>query len=510
MNLFGTKKAICEIPDIGFGKIIFSEAEGEECSVVSVEEVTEKCFDVYLQSVKNIGYKDSSKQCMNENRFYVLVKDNTTLYISYYPTVQQMRVVGEGGTAYPDFKDTAMGANVQPLLTHIDLIGYGLSYVIRLSDGRFIIFDGGWEKFEKDIDKLMQVMREQSPYTTPRIAAWIFTHPHVDHYRCFLGFYPKYKDSVEIERLIYNFPNFEEKFEERYPDQISWKEDVHVKRFEALVKESKIPVLRAHTGQVYNISDARLEVLSTTDDTLLYPMEDTNALSLMIKVYIAGQSILFCADGDFRKALFVERYGNYLKSDILQIPHHGFCGGTAEGYRAIYPDVCLLPCEATLFYSDIYMADNDTLIYDLDVKEILTGQYGNHVLPLPYTAKPNGRHIMFERLNEVQNSMGSKIWYFEDMTWDECKFNVLNTTFWDIDVSAVLYFEDKADRITGIKMTANGNCITKIDFNNLKDIGMSTNPFEEKGIDKSKKFTVRFKSKSSVVISCGKPPVYVG
>ena len=57
--------------------------------------------------------------------------------------------------------------------------------------------------------------------------------------------------------------------------------------------------------------------------------------------------MLWTNDAAFSHAKLPERYGEYLKADILQIPHHGFQSGSAEaeisGYDLIRPRVCLLP-----------------------------------------------------------------------------------------------------------------------------------------------------------------------
>lgn len=117
------------------------------------------------------------------NSFAILKKDNDLVLIGYYPSVKEMLLVTEPDSTYFSFKDTPCNEKTDATITQIDLLDFGLSYVVRLLDGRFIIFDGGWE-FEPDADNLMKSLSDQSPYEKPIIAAWIMTHPHIDHYRC--------------------------------------------------------------------------------------------------------------------------------------------------------------------------------------------------------------------------------------------------------------------------------------------------------------------------------------
>lgn len=515
MILKGTEEYICEIPEITFGEIQFQEAEGAVCETVSVLSVTETEYRAYLAALmadEKYSWQKFSQQSLGGNTFMVFTQGDTALYVSYYPTVKQMRIVGEKDSAYLTFRDVTADENTPSLLTQIDLEDFGISYVIRLSDGRFIVFDGGWD-FEPDADKLYQVLKEQSPVEVPRIAAWIFTHPHIDHYRCFLVFHEKYGEQVQVERFLYNFPALDDKTPVHMPDL--GKEIPFLERLETAVAQTGAAVIRPHSGQVYEIANARMEILSCADDTYNFP-SDANSTSLMLKMFIEGQSILFCADGYFKESLLPERYGSYLKSDILQIPHHGFCGGTAEGYCLIDPKVCLAPVleDDALAYINIYMDHNRALIYDLDVQEFLTGGRGNVVLQLPYTPRPNGRKLMLDRIDEIQRSIGAKSWFFGEMKWDDCKFTFVNTTARKATIYAHLYFEQSSDIVLSIKITAGGRKFTRIDFDNPEDIEsdalfFNRNSLAKKGVDREKDFVVHFISDVPVVIMGSKKPEYV-
>ena len=205
-----------------------------------------------------------------------------------------MRIVGETNSGYYRLQDRPGGWQLPSLLTQIDLEDYGLSYLIRLSDGRFLVLDGGWD-FEPDADKLMKQLRTQSPDEKPVIAAWIFTHPHIDHYRCFLVFYEKYKEDVEIEAFLYNFPEVSGDADGQSTRLVEKEEIEYMRVLEQRVAESGALVVRPHTGQVYQFANARMEVLSSLDDTCFAPCKG-NEISLVLRVFIEGQSILFCAD----------------------------------------------------------------------------------------------------------------------------------------------------------------------------------------------------------------------
>ena len=51
--------------------------------------------------------------------------------------------MAEDNCAYFDFADTPRTHSVSAQITQIKLEDFGMSYVIRLTDGRFIVIDGG-------------------------------------------------------------------------------------------------------------------------------------------------------------------------------------------------------------------------------------------------------------------------------------------------------------------------------------------------------------------------------
>ena len=98
-----------------------------------------------------------------------------------------------------------------PSITQIKLeasVQEGMSYIIHLSDGTFLIVDGGWsDTNEKEADKLYnQLVALAGEGKDIVIAGWIFTHCHGDHIGTFNLFVNKYHDMVTIKEILYNFP----------------------------------------------------------------------------------------------------------------------------------------------------------------------------------------------------------------------------------------------------------------------------------------------------------------
>ena len=512
--LRGTMGKICEIPGLHFGQVAFDEAEGPVCRVVCLHSVTADGLDGFLKQLTQQGYICRECRAVGDNTFYAFQQEEVALFLTYYPSMGHLSIVGEQNSGYFAWQDAPGEAKCQTLLTHIDLEDYGMSYLIRLSDGRFVILDGGWE-FEPDADKLMAQLIAQSPAEKPVIAAWIFTHPHIDHYRCFLVFQEKYRERVEIQNIFYNFPAISEALVSRVPLLLEEEETEFLHKLDRYVEKTGAPVIRPHTGQRYVIGNAKMEVLASTDDACYDPC-NVNSLSLVLRLELEGQVILFCADSEMDHVFLAERYGEYLKCDILQVTHHGFNGGSLEAYKLADPVVCLVPVSEKLFYGTmgVHREENRALIYDLDVQEIITGSTGDHVLPLPYAPKSNGRVQLLETAERWQRNLGARSWIFADLTWETCRFSILNLNAFEGTLRADLIFEDRGDNIRAIQIKATPKTVKRVDFADPASINGDAEYFNptslaKKGIPKGKTFAIHFMADKPLVIWGEKEPVYV-
>lgn len=505
-----------QIPEIKFGKLFCQQDEGQGTVASSFESVNEKEYFGYYKELLSAGFTKAEETEMGENTFAVFSKGGDAVFCAYYPSLKEARIVTEPKCEYLNFKDTPIGGRVQPLFTQIDLEDFGESVVVRLSDGRFIVYDGGRE-FEPDADKLVACLREQSPHEKPIVAAWIMTHPHCDHYRCFVVAHRKYPDAFTVERFIYNFTDTEQKDIERIPTLV--KDVEWIRDFEKITREIGSSVYKAHTGQVYNIGGACLEMLSTPDDTLRPLVNDVNSLSIVVKMTIEGQAIMMCADANLPMTGLARRFGSYLKSDILQPSHHMFLGGDVEAYDFVDPRVCVVPSfEDDCFgkispYQKKCNKENLHLFYNLNVEEFYTGSTGNVVLKLPYTPKANGRKIYLDKIEKYRKSMGAESWFFSDLTTEDDEFLFLNMTVETAEVWADLYFDEVKNIVKSIKISVPPNRTNRVRILDTEAVDADAlfynhHSLKSKGVPEGEKFTVHFTSDIPIVIKGKKSPDY--
>ena len=494
------------LPEIKFGKKAFEIPETTKANLTFVEDVTKENFEEYVKEVIECGFDKVNRREQGGNTYVTLRKGEDAVYIYYSADIFEMRVVNEENSSYLSYSDKKRDVKVPTLLTQISLEDFGLSYIMRLDDGRFLIIDGGW-RFEPDADKLMNYMRENSDDEKPCIAAWIMTHAHIDHYRCFLVFFDKYADCVEIEKFIYNFPDHGDT---GIVSELAQYDEINViKEFLDKAEKTGAEKYIAHTGQIYNIGNTVCEVLSSPDNTRDCPLDEINKESLVIKMQAEGQTILWCADAYLDYSMLAERYGTYLKADILQVPHHGFCGGTKKAYDFIKPSVALIPTSDSDCYAlSYYCGATEYLIKKDCVKSFLTGTV-QHTLCLPYCPPENAKAEKLAQNSDMLDTCGAKTWIFGDLYSEndgDFEFSIINTTGVAANLNIDVFFEEARSFIGKIKAQASGFAVTKINIKTGKGVDgdayfYNPNALCKKEIPKESEFAVRVISDIPVTVT---------
>ena len=216
----------------------FDEIENKNARVITVEGADSTLFDRYCDLFESCGFDRREEKINGKNLYAAFSDGGCGVFVSYYGNIGELSIVLEEDCRYFDYSDEAADASVAPQITQIALEDFGMSYAIRLSDGRFILIDGGRE-FEPDADKLYRRIKADSPFDTPIIAAWIMSHPHSDHYFCFIPFMNKYADSVKIEKFILNFPEADDYI--HYPKLEKYSLEYMPRMFE-LIEKTGAPI----------------------------------------------------------------------------------------------------------------------------------------------------------------------------------------------------------------------------------------------------------------------------
>lgn len=316
---------------------------GLDTELLVANSVLEAAFDDYCADVEAAGFKKDFDRVEGENRFVTFLAEDHYVYLYRTGYNEQMRRVVAPIEQYarPDYTEPERDEYDMPYIASIPQPSSGEGYILRLPDGRFIIFDGGY----KGDDRVYKTLRELESKEIV-IAAWFISHPHGDHYPAFIDFIKNHGHdrTITIQSVMHNFTHYD-----RYYINGSAGKDTSgdsVKEiYEAInLYAHEVPLVKVHTGQVMNFGSATVEVIYTIEDLMPKTIPNINDSSLVIRVTMAERSIMLLADTCYDSGPIMHKmWGDHLKSDIVQVAHHGMWPSVAEIYEDIKAEIVLFP-----------------------------------------------------------------------------------------------------------------------------------------------------------------------
>ncbi|MCQ2353909.1 MAG: MBL fold metallo-hydrolase [Clostridia bacterium] len=343
---------------------------------------TEEIYNAYLAKLGQEGFKCHTTNKITDNSFATYYNENYTVNIGYYAYEKTIRMIVEPFTkqslvplADENKYDVVTTSQITMIgleyvknstATATEYSSNGMSILIRLTDGRFIVVDGGYNR-TAHANLLVQQMKEQSAdYVAKtggiRVAAWLITHAHSDHSGMIGGKYSEIsKAKITVERFIVNFMSDTERqkainyYMNKGADNWSATEGSAWSNVVAAADSLGADLCTAHVGHVYYFANAKLEVLYTIESYAPALTNAFNTTSVIIKMTFkdekTGAETVYMHTGDATGAALSicnRMYGTYLKSDIVQVAHHGYTtwgndSGTSNAYMKMKPATLLWP-----------------------------------------------------------------------------------------------------------------------------------------------------------------------
>ena len=371
LNKSGTRnQVISKIPVYDGGSFGAYYLAGDETDEVIIKNTTAEEFRKYQEKLKAGGYTEYTTNEITGNYFGTYYNSEFTINAGFYAYESSVRILVE-----PFESSSLIGLesdNKYNVVTtsQISMIGLeykksdggyasnGLSILMRLADGRFIVVDGGFNR-AKDMTMLINRMKEQSAGYADKtggikVAAWIITHAHGDHQGAITGQNSALRSNkITVERMLVNFmSNSEREKSINYylsNNSSNWSNGEGGGYTSVYTTAATLgaEVVNVHVGQVFYLADLKLEVLYTIES---YGPAITNALnttSLVMKLTFTDpatkKETVYMSTGDATGPGFLichKMYGSYLKSDIVQVAHHGYTTwGTENGTTSAYIDM---------------------------------------------------------------------------------------------------------------------------------------------------------------------------
>lgn len=412
-------EANCEYPLLSSKKIPtpsnYTSATLSDCGdgyhQATLHGATAETFTSYKKMLSDSGFTLHAENDMAGNVFATYVNGSFGVHTYFVPEMSEMRIIAFENVNLPSTDEFKYTKVTEPSFT---LIGVekggsagGLGCFVQLEDGSFIIFDGGYNN-ATEAKNLAALLKGLAPDpNNVIIRAWYITHAHGDHYGTFLNFSQLYAKSkiFTIESFVFNFCDTAQ--QGKY--SVSLHYDKPIDAINTYWKD--VPIYKGLTGQVYKYAGCDIEILYCMSDFL--PMTigeersdadltsvDGNLQTMVFRLNIAGQKILISGDtSKYNVDEMCDMYGEYLKSDMITVPHHGHNrdsyrarNGTIELYQLTNPAVVFWP--AGVNAQQKYMKwngkeggdyeANHYLINNLNVKKVYIAGSTNVTVTLPH------------------------------------------------------------------------------------------------------------------------------
>ncbi len=276
--------------------------------------------------------------------------------------------------------------------TKIHQLPIACGYVIQTRGGKIIVIDGGYQDNNTEGKYLFSYLQKITGKSKPHIDAWFLTHAHADHHGCVPTFSDLYRNQVTIDAFYYHYPTYDQ-IAKYLPGcgvdstwaSVDWVRSWLMPNF----RNSKggpteeVALYTDHSGKCNNSFDfdeVHIDILVTFDDimwaadnvkdrfsaTSQYEgcnfsnmtfkellTDNFNETSTIFRISAGGKNLLITGDTNLIGGYMLEKYhdahaqnsNSYftIKSDYVQVSHHGYCGLAKRTYQKIDADVALFP-----------------------------------------------------------------------------------------------------------------------------------------------------------------------
>ena len=301
---------------------------------------TEKGFHVY------------SSHTMSENTATTFVGDGPMAHVYWLKAKGELNIVLSDTAANslppaaPAVTDGEYECSIVQLKDNDNV--NGMSYVIQLKDGSYIVYDGSYVGQARKLQQYL--LNNYKGEGKPVVRAWVLTHSHNDHYPTFQAFAinSRYMDKVTVEYVIYSPLN-----EENYTLNDENNDPYFGTQLYEDVKGMKgAKLVFAHTGMLFNFCNLNMEILMAPE-TLYKDTSDVgnfNNTSIVTRLFADDYSALFLGDIAIKGSTYMhEIYGSYLKSDVCQVSHHGVEDVPLSFYEEVKASILYYPCNVWLY-----------------------------------------------------------------------------------------------------------------------------------------------------------------
>lgn len=200
-----------------------------------------------------------------------------------------------------------------------------LFYTIQNRKGELMVIDGGWDYLAEEVRDVIRSKGGKVDY-------WVLTHPHPDHMGAFNEIY-KNPEDIEIGQ-VYTVNIDYDKYQQAaqsYDGLATYENFLTQTKGDSRIHYINSPDEKEWMGMKVKIFSAYSEKTLATGGNI------PNEGSLVFQIAGKTEKMLFCSDIGLTGDVVLSEFGNEIKSDYLQMGHHGNGGCSWEFYEKVDP-----------------------------------------------------------------------------------------------------------------------------------------------------------------------------
>ncbi len=319
------------------GSVSMTFDGGDGSTLVLYKDVSLETHEKFLSGIEALGYEHYVTNNIGDSCFYTYHNDESIMHVMYLPRVAETRVVIDtkeftslAGLESENIYETGKS---EMSFTQLGLehpragnCQNGMGYILKLSDGSFVIVDGGHTRDMSYADSAGDYLLDSLKMLADdpndiRVHTWFLSHIHNDHIGAFYDIARDTPNSIKVERLVYNAPN---------DTQLSGVGGGNLDdKVENAVKMLGIKtVVKGHPGQVFYANEATFTIYGSLDIVEPIKIDNINESSMVMKMEFMGKTMIFLGDCHPNASLaLTNAYGDDLQSNFIQLSHHGYADG---------------------------------------------------------------------------------------------------------------------------------------------------------------------------------------
>ncbi|MBR2930426.1 MAG: MBL fold metallo-hydrolase [Clostridia bacterium] len=223
------------------------------------------------------------------------------------------------------------------------------SFIIKTKEGRIIVIDGGRGD---ELPRLIESLKVISGEEVPTVTAWLFSHLHDDHYGAYVRLTEdEWRNKIKVLDVYCDF------ISRAHWEAKAFGSNVLLPgAYDAIMGSDKTLGASIHVvkkGDRISVDEVSFDVIHVPDPSHASQMNVNDTTTIYKMTYDNGQTIMFLGDAEWVcNEDLIENCADLLKSDVVQVGHHG-CGNVSKRcYELIDAKAYIWQCGLRFWYQE--------------------------------------------------------------------------------------------------------------------------------------------------------------